>query len=150
MFAHHIHEQCIQQMAVAIDFLPDFEEDDGYLDGLMRKYGWIDEQIPTLSHRALPAVECLKNLRWPHYTFNDEIANAITTLWAEPAIKKMYEMRNITKIEDSSAYFWEKVEEIKAPQYVPNHMDMVMLRLKTTGLFMKCMHLNWTMNMFAH
>ena len=54
-------------------------------------------------------------------------------LWNEPAIKRMYDMRNITKIEDSSKYFWDKLDQLNTPNYIPDEADILLVRYKTTG-----------------
>eukprot|EP01084_Bolivina_argentea_P037015 68437_1 len=45
----------------------------------------------------------------------------------------MYEMRNITKIVDSSAYFWDKLDSLNTPNYVPDEADILLVRYRTTG-----------------
>eukprot|EP01084_Bolivina_argentea_P299573 516398_1 len=45
----------------------------------------------------------------------------------------MYEMRNITKISDSSAYFWDKLDQLNTPNYVVDESDILLVRYRTTG-----------------
>eukprot|EP01084_Bolivina_argentea_P051250 94276_1 len=45
----------------------------------------------------------------------------------------MYEMRNITKIDDSSAYFWDRLDELNDPKYVPSDTDILKCRHRNKG-----------------
>jgi len=65
---------------------------------------------------------------------NDRIASACKTLWAEDAIKQVYEQRAIMKIEDTSSYFWDKIDDVMADGFVPNETDMLLVRYRTTGV----------------
>ena len=38
------------------------------------------------------------------------------------------------KIEDSSAYFWDKIDEIMSDGFVPNAEDILLVRYRTTGV----------------
>lgn len=155
-FVSHIHEQCITQMKLALEVLEDYlngdmdnlihklekqyidysndskedDQDDDYDDDNVYDD---DDEIPELSDQAIEAKEFLTNIHYTHYTLNDEIVSALKCLWAEPAIKKMYAMRNITKIEDSSAFFWDKLDSLNVPNYVPDEADILLVRYRTTG-----------------
>lgn len=37
------------------------------------------------------------------------------------------------KIEDSSAYFWDKIEDIAALDYIPSDKDILNVRTRSTG-----------------
>merc|ERR1712187_590115 len=65
---------------------------------------------------------------------NDRIASACKTLWAEDAIKQVYEQRAIMKIEDTSSYFWDKIDDVMEDGFVPNETDMLLVRYRTTGV----------------
>ena len=64
---------------------------------------------------------------------NAEIA-AIETLWAEPIIKEMYEIRTATNIEESSAYFWNMLDVLNDPIFVPDLDHIMKLSRGTTGI----------------
>eukprot|EP00484_Ammonia_sp_Unknown_P028915 CAMPEP_0197050434 /NCGR_PEP_ID=MMETSP1384-20130603/25313_1 /TAXON_ID=29189 /ORGANISM="Ammonia sp." /LENGTH=415 /DNA_ID=CAMNT_0042482829 /DNA_START=26 /DNA_END=1273 /DNA_ORIENTATION=- len=65
---------------------------------------------------------------------DDEVFDAIATLWSEPAIKEIYDKRNITRLETSSAHFWNRLDEIRDAKYLPSDEDILLCRLITTGL----------------
>merc|ERR1719385_497043 len=66
--------------------------------------------------------------------FSPAYAEVIKTLWAEDAVKKIYEDRAQMKIEDSSKYFWDEVDRIVASDFVPNDKDILLVRYRTTGV----------------
>merc|ERR1712154_217359 len=86
----------------------------------------------ALSLDAQNAIKVLRDLK--HTKLNDKICGAIKTLWNEPKIKEIYELRATLNLEDTSAYFWNKIDDIMQPQYVPNERDILMLRYRTTGV----------------
>lgn len=63
------------------------------------------------------------------------IAQAIRILWNEPEIKSVYEQRGIMTIADTSEYFWDSIDRIMAKDFVPNHMDVLSVHYRTTGLY---------------
>merc|ERR1719499_509037 len=65
---------------------------------------------------------------------NTQLAEACKTLWAEEAIKKIYEDRATTGIDDSSAHFWDQIDTITASGYIPSETDILLVRFRTTGV----------------
>eukprot|EP00484_Ammonia_sp_Unknown_P026627 CAMPEP_0197033574 /NCGR_PEP_ID=MMETSP1384-20130603/11951_1 /TAXON_ID=29189 /ORGANISM="Ammonia sp." /LENGTH=992 /DNA_ID=CAMNT_0042463403 /DNA_START=120 /DNA_END=3098 /DNA_ORIENTATION=- len=116
----------------------DYDEEEDYEDDMDdnyddEEYANFSGEVPDLSEQALEAKEYLTSIHYTTYQLNDEIVAALKTLWGEPAIKKMYAIRNITKIEDSSAYFWNKLDMLNDKNYVPDEADILLVRNKTTG-----------------
>uniref|UniRef100_A0A8R1HXG8 G-protein coupled receptors family 1 profile domain-containing protein n=1 Tax=Caenorhabditis japonica TaxID=281687 RepID=A0A8R1HXG8_CAEJA len=69
--------------------------------------------------------------------FSQEHAAAVTRLWGDATVKSMYEKRreyNIRDIGDNTEYFFENLDRIGKEDYVPNSMDILLLRTKTTGI----------------
>ena len=149
-FIKHIHSQIFNQMKSALnvyinynlrqqqrekkenDDVSSYGDDDQYIDELL-----IFDKI-TLESSQITNMECADKIL--NYTFNkkqneldNDIIDAIKLLWNEPIIKEIYNKRNITKIETSSAHFWNKLDEIKDESYLPTHQDILLCRLMTTG-----------------
>ena len=129
-FVTYIHEQCINQMKHALDVLSDYqgENHQRYVEEQNA-----DRDIPDLSEMGMEAADYIQSLHHTKYKLNDEIVTALKMLWDEPAIKKMYELRNITGIEDSSQYFWDILDTIADPSYIPDLEDTLLVRKRTTG-----------------
>merc|ERR1719229_244989 len=60
------------------------------------------------------------------------VAELIKQLWTEKAVKSVYDNRAVTKIEDSSSYFWDEVDRIVQEDFVPNDKDILLVRYRTT------------------
>ena len=138
-YVEHINAQCIEQIKLAIEALEDctnkndsFHEVDKYVNGYNTFINNDDLNQLQLSEAGIKAKEFLLEVSEP--ILNDDIVSAIKCLWMEPAIKKIYDMRNITEIEDSSAYFWNELDRINDDDYVPNITDLLLVRYRTLGL----------------
>eukprot|EP01084_Bolivina_argentea_P231396 390249_1 len=132
-FTDHIHAQIIDQMKLAIECVEFQAEEE-----IANQYG-DDHKEPDdfnafskLSNEAQSAVITLQSVKDPK--LNETVAAACKVLWNEPTIKQMYEDRATMKIEDSSAYFWDKMDVIMSTGYVPNEEDILLVRYRTTGV----------------
>jgi len=128
-----IHAQIIEQMKLALDCLENIAEED--LENEMGDdYERPDDfnAFDALSSDGQDAVLVLHSTKEPK--LNDRIASACKTLWAEDAIKEIYEQRAIMKIEDTSSYFWDKIDDVMKDGFVPNETDMLLVRYRTTGV----------------
>ena len=63
-----------------------------------------------------------------------EVAKAIKVLWSEEALHRVFAERGRLKIDDSSAFFWDRVDEVAAGGYVPSEEHILMVRHRTTGV----------------
>ena len=76
--------------------------------------------------------------------FNDELATAIQYIWKnEPRIKEGFrlEAKNKNKIlDETTEYFWDDIDRIKAEDYVPNETDIINVRYRTTGTINHCVY----------
>eukprot|EP01084_Bolivina_argentea_P078229 141925_1 len=154
-FIKHVHTQVINEMKAALQvyigynmrkqqrekksqllstnddakYDDESEEDDAllYLDDIELTKGPLTD---------MKSAEIVMNYEYDKkkHCLEPDIATAIITLWTEPVIKEIYTLRNITKIETSSAYFWDKMEEIRNEGYLPSNQDILLCRRKTTGL----------------
>ena len=53
-----------------------------------------------------------------------QVAKAIEILWNEDAIRLIYDLRSKMKIVDSCAYFWDDINRIAAPDFVPTSLSL--------------------------
>jgi len=63
-----------------------------------------------------------------------EFGKQLMELWKDPAIKKTYENPSNFQFYDSFLYFFEKLEELLAPNYVPSLQDILRSRVQTVGM----------------
>eukprot|EP00486_Rosalina_sp_Unknown_P005750 CAMPEP_0201570786 /NCGR_PEP_ID=MMETSP0190_2-20130828/13190_1 /ASSEMBLY_ACC=CAM_ASM_000263 /TAXON_ID=37353 /ORGANISM="Rosalina sp." /LENGTH=221 /DNA_ID=CAMNT_0047994691 /DNA_START=351 /DNA_END=1013 /DNA_ORIENTATION=+ len=78
--------------------------------------------------------------------FNDELAKAIQYIWKNEAkVKEGFrmEVNNKNKIlDETTQYFWDEIDRIKAEDYVPNETDIINVRYRTTGVIEKRFEIN--------
>lgn len=55
-------------------------------------------------------------------------------LWKDPAIKATWEQRSKFQIMDTSDYFFEHVERLAQPDFLPIEEDLIRCRIRTTGI----------------
>lgn len=63
-----------------------------------------------------------------------EIAEAVTNLWSDPAIKQTFGRSNEYQLNDSTQYYFENIQRISSPNYIPSEQDVLRSRVKTTGV----------------
>jgi len=66
--------------------------------------------------------------------WDQDMAHDISELWKESAIQEAMSRRNEFQIEDSAAYYFDNLDRIGKPDYLPSEEDVVRARIKTTGL----------------
>ncbi|EFP11259.1 hypothetical protein GCK72_017724 [Caenorhabditis remanei] len=64
----------------------------------------------------------------------EEVSKAIQSLWADPGVKKAFEMRSEYQLPDSAKYFLDNCQRISEPGYRPNDQDILYSRVATTGV----------------
>eukprot|EP01084_Bolivina_argentea_P166493 289036_1 len=140
LFVPQIHKQCITQMKLLLQILEQYRN--GAIDDINknnityndRKHNDDIDGFYTLSNPGIQAQEYLENLRDPLGELNDEVVSALKCLWKEQAIRKIFKTTRISKIARSSAYFFDKLDELNAPNYIPNGLDVMLVQHQTTDV----------------
>jgi len=94
------------------------------------KFGLIDPSLNLIKE----SVEHEASLKPYAPAITPEHATKIKALWADRAIQLTYQNRAKFQLYDSAEYFMNKVDEIAAPDYVPNTDDILRIRVRTTGI----------------
>jgi len=63
-----------------------------------------------------------------------EVAENIEALWKDSGIQAAYERRASFQLNDSAAYFFEKVHAQAAEDYIPSVKDILQMRVRTSGI----------------
>jgi len=58
----------------------------------------------------------------------------IANLWADEGIQRTYANRAKFQLTDSSQYFFDKIKEVSAENYLPTQQDVLRSRVRTTGI----------------
>lgn len=63
-----------------------------------------------------------------------EAANEIKALWQDPIMKASYKESNSIGLGDYTDFFFDNVERIAQPDYLPTDEDLLKSRIRTTGI----------------
>jgi GTPase SAR1 family protein len=55
-------------------------------------------------------------------------------MWQDPGVKAAYEHRSRFQLNDSTEYFFSRIDEIMQPNYIPTEQDVLRSRVPTTGI----------------
>eukprot|EP00009_Paramoeba_aestuarina_P008360 CAMPEP_0201508508 /NCGR_PEP_ID=MMETSP0161_2-20130828/1858_1 /ASSEMBLY_ACC=CAM_ASM_000251 /TAXON_ID=180227 /ORGANISM="Neoparamoeba aestuarina, Strain SoJaBio B1-5/56/2" /LENGTH=346 /DNA_ID=CAMNT_0047903201 /DNA_START=70 /DNA_END=1110 /DNA_ORIENTATION=- len=58
----------------------------------------------------------------------------IKSVWDNPALKEALDKKSEFQLNDSASFFFENIERIAAPNYVPEYSDILRARQMTTGV----------------
>ncbi|KAF9196832.1 hypothetical protein BGZ49_002679, partial [Haplosporangium sp. Z 27] len=70
-----------------------------------------------------------------------EYQQAIKSLWRDPSVVQFYELGNTYALMDNVKYFFDAVDRIYDPRYIPEDADVLRCRVKTTGITETIFHI---------
>ena len=62
------------------------------------------------------------------------LGDAIKELWNDDAVKQVWARRSEFQIIDSVQYYFQKIDAIKMPEYLPDKDDILYSRVRTSGI----------------
>jgi len=62
------------------------------------------------------------------------IGTAVNVLWHDPGIRAVWDRRNEFQIIESVQYYFDKIEIIRMPEYIPDMKDILYSRVRTSGI----------------
>lgn len=62
------------------------------------------------------------------------IASDIKVLWGDQGIQAVYKKQADFQLNDSAKYYFESIDRLAAPDYIPTEQDVLRSRAKTTGI----------------
>lgn len=63
-----------------------------------------------------------------------QLVDIIKRLWSDPGIRATYEQKSSLQLSDSTAYFYERIDEMIRNHYLPTNQDILRARIRTTGI----------------
>lgn len=63
-----------------------------------------------------------------------DVTTAIKALWADAGVQTCFSRSNEYQLNDSAKYYFDSIDRITAPGYVPTDQDVLRSRVKTTGI----------------
>jgi GTPase SAR1 family protein len=96
----------------------------------------------TESIKEFGQVECKESLRYVLDNLQDDDNARVDPdnvqhfkrLWADPAILRAYEGRSKFQLPDSAQYYFDRLDTICQPDYIPCEQDIYRTRVKTSGI----------------
>jgi len=67
-------------------------------------------------------------------TVDSKNVHHFKTLWSDDGIQKTYLNRSKFQLNDSAAFFFNKLDEVVAPGYLPSEQDVLRARVRTLGI----------------
>jgi len=90
--------------------------------------------IPIEDPEDSKTADMVRDESTPKTVLNEEIGAALNHLWQSKAIQKVFEMRDKYWVLDSVEYFMTNIERFADEGFVPEDDDIVMARVRTTGI----------------
>jgi len=101
---------------------------------LLRQAEKLSQELDTgwkkHNEESVKAIRELKDFS----SLDEEHARHIKKLWADPGIKKTYAFRSRFQLSDECRWFFERIEELGKPEYIPSYQDILRCRARTTGI----------------
>ncbi|CEO98656.1 unnamed protein product (mitochondrion) [Plasmodiophora brassicae] len=88
----------------------------------------------TLSPARLPLRDELALHAANEADYTARTAELIAELWNDPALKAAFELRSHYQVPDCAQYFFERAAALAEPTYTPTDTDILMSRIRTTGI----------------
>ena len=98
------------------------------------------EALPQLDLALAPQNDARRNiiLSLPPQIEADvlprDVADAIRSLWKDPAIKEAVRRSREFQLNDSAVYYFNAIDRMAASSYLPTDQDILRSRVQTTGI----------------
>jgi len=63
-----------------------------------------------------------------------EVGKMVKALWMETGIQSVFKRQHEIQLNDSAAYYFDAIDRIMQPDYLPSEQDVLRSRAKTTGI----------------
>jgi len=63
-----------------------------------------------------------------------DVADAIRSLWRDPSIQEAVRRSREFQLNDSAVYYFNAIDRMASPSYLPTDQDILRSRVKTTGI----------------
>jgi len=109
------------------------------MDELVKQSQELPKKDPSIkgcsvTQSASESAAWMLELKYEDGTITPEIVKHIKVLWADSGIQTTFSNRSKFQLNDSADYFFDKIDEVSKPGYVPNEQDLLRVRVRTTGI----------------
>jgi len=63
-----------------------------------------------------------------------DVADAIRTLWRDPGVQEAVRRSREFQLNDSAVYYFNSIDRMSSPNFLPTDQDILRSRVKTTGI----------------
>jgi GTPase SAR1 family protein len=95
---------------------------------------WAEGQGEDLPDDVIDAATSISSLNAFNCDYNQEVADALESLWATPAVQTAFRHKDETVIPDHMDYFFDQVQAIMAEGYSPTDDDILRARIRSIGI----------------
>ncbi|KAF9547334.1 GPA1 heterotrimeric G-protein alpha subunit [Agrocybe pediades] len=67
-------------------------------------------------------------------TLPRDVSDAIRNFWRDPAVQEAVRRSRKFQLNDSAVYYFNAIDRMSSPQYLPTDQDILRSRVKTTGI----------------
>jgi len=98
------------------------------------------EAMPSLDLSLLPSNDARRNVilslppQLEAESLPRDVTDAIRGLWRDPAVVEAVRRSREFQLNDSATYYFNAIERMAAPGYLPTDQDILRSRVKTTGI----------------
>jgi len=86
---------------------------------------------------------------WSANFWSEKFVKHIEQLWDEKSVREVFENRSQVQIMDSANHFFDRIQTIGKSSYTPDSRDILMARLRTSGIVEETLHINGTVFNFV-
>nr|AHB52757.1 heterotrimeric G-protein alpha subunit [Chara braunii] len=124
-FKKIVHVNVYQSIKVLLDGRQDFfESDSNPVYSLLPGNERLAQKISDIANLSSPELPDL----------NGDAAAEIDRLWKDPGIQATFRRANELQLPDCAQYFFDNIDRIGAPDYIPTQEDVLFARIRTTGV----------------
>lgn len=88
----------------------------------------------TISPEHQPAAEKVLQDEYFSGPLPADLSRCIKALWGDKALKQTVEKASDYNVIDSAPYFFDAIDRLSSPDYIPDEQDILRARSKTTGV----------------
>lgn len=91
-------------------------------------------EVPIAEENAAKAAIFTSNTILFDQEITPTIADAVKSLWNDEGIKHIFKRSSEFQLNDSAGYFFDGIDRISQPNFVPTEQDVLRSRARTTGI----------------
>ncbi|PVV04423.1 hypothetical protein BB560_001078 [Smittium megazygosporum] len=101
---------------------------------LMEAMGYLDIPLSDQTHERYVTTVMESSPQIDSEVFPAELAEAIKILWSDPDVQYCYSRSSEYQLNDSAKYYFDSIDRLSQPDYIPTNQDVLKSRVKTTGI----------------